>query len=568
MPDTKHTKTKYIFVSGGVISGIGKGLTSSSIALLLKSAGYTVAPIKFENYLNLDSGTINPIEHGDPFLCEDGTEADLDLGSYEKFLDVNMGKDNFVTMGRIYQTVIDRERRFEYKGEDVEAIPHITDEIIGRIKQLGDKKKVDIVLVELGGTAGEYQNILYYEASRIMTLRNPRDVIHVHVSYVPTPSHLGEPKTKPTQLSVRQLNSMGIQPDIIIARSERYLDKRRRDRFALFCNMHPEDIISNPDLDNVYEIPLMLYKQDIHKRIFQKLDLPLREPKVGPWKKFIDRVKAPNKKTVTIGIIGKYFGTGDYQLRDSYAALFDALDHASWEVGAEAKTKWIDAEKIELAVKEAIKKKRNVEEVIAELIGNVDGIIVPIGWGERGSEGMIAAANYAREKRIPYLGLCYGMQLAAVAFARGVLGWKDANTTENDPKTKHPVIYLIPSQKEIMERRSYGGTMRLGGWDAIVKKGTKAYELYKKYKGFINESKDLTSERHRHRYEFNNTYASDFEKKGLVVSARSVEEGLVEIIEVPDHPFYVGTQGHPEYKSRPLKPHPIFLGFIEACKGK
>jgi CTP synthase len=292
VPDRKaqSTKTKYIFVSGGVISGIGKGLTSASIGFLLKQAGYKVAPIKFENYLNLDAGTINPIEHGDPFLCEDGTEGDMDIGTYEKFLDEDMGKENFVTIGQIYQTVIERERRFEYNGEDVEAIPHITDEIIGRIKSLGQKKKADIVLIELGGTAGEYQNVLYYEASRIMTLKNPGDVLHVHVSYVPTPGHLGEPKTKPTQLSVKTLNGMGIQPDFIIARSEKQLDQRRKDRFALFCNMHPEDIITNPDLETVYEIPLVLNKQGLVKRILTKFNLTLREPKLAEWEKFVERV--------------------------------------------------------------------------------------------------------------------------------------------------------------------------------------------------------------------------------------------------------------------------------------
>ena len=554
MPDRKTQSgrnTKYIFVSGGVISGIGKGLTSASIALLLKQAGYRVAPIKFENYLNLDAGTINPIEHGDPFLCEDGTEGDMDIGTYEKFLDEDMGRENFVTIGRIYQTVIERERHFEYNGEDVEAIPHITDEIISRITTLAQKKKADIVLIELGGTAGEYQNVLYYEASRIMTLKRPGDVLHVHVSYVPTPGHLGEPKTKPTQLSVKTLNGMGIQPDFIIARSEKKLDQRRKDRFALFCNMHPEDIITNPDLDTVYEIPLVLHEQGLVKRILTKFNLPVREPKLAEWEKFVEKVKAPKKKTLTIAIVGKYFGTGEYQLRDSYAALFDALDHAAWAHDVAIKTTWVNAEKI-------------TPETAKEAIGRPDGIIVPIGWGERGAEGMIAAADYAREYKIPYLGLCYGMQLAVVAFARTVLGWEDADTTENEPKSKHPVIYLIPSQKEIMKRRAYGGTMRLGGWKANVKKGTKAYELYKKYKELLNES-GLTSERHRHRYEFNNKYSAEFEKNGLVISARSVEEGLVEIVEIPDHPFYVGTQGHPEYKSRPLRPHPIFHGFIEAC---
>ena len=566
MPDTKKAhKTKYIFVSGGVISGIGKGLTSASNAFLLKSAGYTVAPIKVENYLNVDAGTINPIEHGDPFLCEDGTEADMDIGSYEKFLHEDMGRESFTTMGQIYSTVIEKERRFEYNGEDVEAIPHITDEITRRIKAAGQKKKADIVIVEMGGTAGEYQNVFYYEASRMMTLKNPGDVIHVHVSYVPTPQHLGEPKTKPTQLSVRTLNSMGIQPDFIIARSERYLDKRRRDRFALFCNMHPEDIISNPDLESVYEIPMMLHAQGLDKRIQEKFGLSIKKPKLAEWENLVKKIKAPKKKTVEIAIIGKYFGTGDYQLKDSYAALFDAIDHSSWQAGVEVKTKWIDAEKVESAVAKALEDKREGAEGVREVLGDVDGIIVPIGWGERGAEGMIAAADYARKHKIPYLGLCYGMQLAVVAFARSVLGWTDANSTEVNEKTKHPVVYIIPSQKEHMRKKSYGGTMRLGGWDALVKKNTRAYDLYKKYQGFSTKADGLTSERHRHRFEFNNKYAEDLEKKGLVISARSVEEGLVEIIEVPDHPFYVGTQGHPEYKSRPLNPHPLFMGFMEAC---
>ncbi len=548
---SKHTK--YVFVSGGVISGIGKGITSASIALLLKSAGYKVAPLKFENYLNLDAGTINPIEHGDPFLCEDGTEADMDIGSYEKFLDEDMGSANFVTMGRIYQTVIERERRFEYNGEDVEAIPHITDEIISRVVNVGRVHDADIVMIELGGTAGEYQNVFYYEASRIMALKNPGDVIHIHVSYVPTPPHLGEPKTKPTQLSVRTLNSMGIQPDFIVARSEKYLDQRRRDRFALFCNMDGEHIISNPDVSTVYEVPLVLHKQNLDRKILEKLGLAVSEPDLTKWENLVEKIKKPKKKTVEVAIIGKYFGTGEYQIRDSYAALFDAIDHASWADDVEVKTRWVDAEKVE-------------KEGAEKIIGKPDGIIVPIGWGERGAEGMIAAASYAREQKIPYLGLCYGMQLAVTAFARDVLGFSDANTTENNPETKHDVIHIIESQKEHMKNRAYGGTMRLGAWEAIVKKGTRAYEFYKK-EGAIDEKTGLTSERHRHRFEFNNVFAEDFEKNGLTIAAKSKLEGLVEIIELPEsvHPFYFGTQGHPEYKSRPLKPHPFFVEFLKAC---
>jgi CTP synthase len=535
---------KYIFISGGVISGIGKGTVTASIGLLLKSAGFKVVPIKFENYLNLDAGTINPVEHGDVFLCDDGTEADMDIGTYEKFLDQDMGKDNFVTMGQIYKTVIDRERRFEYEGEDVEAIPHVTDEIIRRILNVLEKNKADIVLVELGGTAGEYQNVFYYEASRLLTLKYPNDVIHIHVSYVPTPKHLGEPKTKPTQLSVKMLNSMGIQPDFIIARSERFLDQPRIDRFAIFCNVLPENIICNPDVSHPYEIPLVLNKQNLAEKILKRLKLPVKKPNLSSWENLVKKILKKKKKTVTIAIVGKYFGTGDYQLRDSYAALFDAIDHASWANEIEAKTIWVDAEKVE---KEGEK-----------IIGKPDGIIVPIGWGKRGAEGMIKAASYARKNKIPYLGLCYGMQLAVVAFARDILGWKDANTTENDPTTSHDVIHLIPKQEEFMKRRAYGGTMRLGAWEAKIKKGTLAYEIYQK---------EIVSERHRHRYEFNDKFAKEIESAGMIISGRSVVENLAEMIELPKnhHPFYFGTQGHPEYKSRPFKPHPVFVNFINAC---
>lgn len=560
MPDSnnKSKRTKYIFVSGGVISGIGKGITSASISLLLKSAGYKVAPLKFENYLNLDAGTINPIEHGDPFLCEDGTEGDMDLGTYEKYLNEDMGVDNFVTMGRIYNTVIENERKFEYGGEDVEAIPHITDEIIRRIKHLARVKDADIVVIELGGTAGEYQNVFYYEASRMMTLKNPGDVLHVHVSYVPTPSHLGEPKTKPTQLSVRTLNSLGIQPDFIITRSEKFLDQRRRDRLALFCNVSPDAVISSPDLPSVYEVPIVLNEQGIPEKILAKLGLPVKEAKLEEWKKFLDRVKKvkERKDFLDIAIVGKYFGTGDYELRDSYAALFDAIDHASYELGLPVKTRWIAAQKAEGEVN------------MAELIGKPDGLIVPIGWGERGAEGMVKAAGYARDNKIPYLGLCYGMQLAAISFARDVLGLKNANTEENDPNSKDLVVHLMPKQKEIMERRAYGGTMRLGTWEAVVKKGTMTHELYDKWNQLINKEKGLTSERHRHRYEFNDKYSDAFEKAGFTVSARSVVENLAEIMEMDrqKHPFYLGTQGHPEYKSRPLRPHPIFLGFLSSIQ--
>ncbi|OGK46283.1 CTP synthase [Candidatus Roizmanbacteria bacterium RIFCSPLOWO2_01_FULL_40_13] len=549
-------RTKYVFVSGGVISGIGKGTVAASIALLLQRIGYRVAPVKCENYLNIDAGTINPIEHGDPFLCEDGTEADMDLGTYEKFLGVEVGKSNFITMGQVYQEVIQKERRFEYGGEDVEAIPHITDEIQRRINIAGKKTGAEIVVVELGGTAGEYQNVFYYEAARILSFKNPGDVIHVHVGYMPTPKHLGEPKTKPIQLSVKTLNSMGIQPDFIIARSEKIMDERRKKRFALFCNVRTEDIFSVPDLAIIYEIPLVFKNQGFHNLLLKKLGLKQRKENFADWQALIGKIKQvkKNKKKLQIAVVGKYFTTGEYQLRDSYIALFDALEHASWHHDVNLESLWIDAEKVE-----------SKKDVLLEK--DIDGMIVPIGWGPRGAEGMIAAAGYARHNKIPYLGLCYGMQLATVSFAREALGWKEADTTENHPKTKFPVIHLMEKQKAHMKRRAYGGTMRLGAWKAVVKKNTLAWQAYSSYNGFINEAAGLTSERHRHRYEFNNKYLKKFEDAGMIFSAKSTIENLVEIIELApsDHPFYLGTQGHPEYKSSPLKPHPIFLKFIEAC---
>jgi CTP synthase len=549
--------TKFIFVSGGVISGLGKGITTASIGLLLKNRGYSVTPVKCENYLNIDAGLINPIEHGDPFLCDDGTEADMDMGTYEKFLGKNMYRHNFITMGQIYQAVIERERNFGYEGEDVEAIPHVTDEITKRIKAAGEKENADIVVVELGGTAGEYQNALYYEASRILGRNKKNSVIHIHVSYLPTPPHLGEPKTKPTQLSVRTLNSMGIQPDFIIARSEIAMDGRRRDRFALFCNVDPENVIDSVDLPNVYECPIYLAKQKLDEKILTMMGLPFNTLDMSKWEQMVGTVKKSSKGRSASGgkkiaIVGKYFATGEYQLRDSYAALMDAIDHAAWADGIAVTVKWIQAEKLE-------------KGDMSQLEG-VDGIIVPIGWGPRGVEGKIAAIHYARTKKIPYLGLCYGMQLAVVEYARNVLGLSGANTLEVDADTSHPVIHMIKGQEEILKRRAYGGTMRLGRWDCRVKRDSIADMAYTKYNGYDDPKNKMVGERHRHRYEFNNAYAKQFEEAGLVIAGRSVVENLAEIIELPTsaHPFFVGTQYHPEYRSRPLKPHPIFLSYIKS----
>jgi CTP synthase len=544
--------TKFIFVSGGVISGLGKGVTTASVALLLQNRGYNITPVKCENYLNIDSGLINPIEHGDPYLCDDGTEADMDMGTYEKFLGKNMERHNFVTMGQIYRAVIERERNFGYDGEDVEAIPHVTDEIIARIKEAGQKENADVIVIELGGTAGEYQNMLYYEASRILSRDRKNSVVHIHVSYLPTPSHLGEPKTKPTQLSVKMLNSMGIQPDFIVTRSEQPMDERRRARFALFCGVDADNVIDSKDMKSPYETPMHLASQKFDEKILTMLDLPHKKLSMGRWEEMTKTIQSTKKKKKTIAIVGKYFATGEYQLRDSYAALMDAIDHATWAMGVEADVRWIQAEKLEKGDLSTIKE--------------VDGIIVPIGWGARGVEGKIKAIQYARENKIPYLGLCYGMQLAVVEYARNVLKLADAHTVECDIETKHPVIHMIQGQEEILKRRAYGGSMRLGRWECKVKEGTIADLAYTKHKAYDDAKKKIVGERHRHRYEFNDAYAKQIEEAGMIISGRSVVEQLAEIVELPKsaHPFFLGTQYHPEYRSTPLAPHPLFIEYIAA----
>lgn len=543
---------KYIFVSGGVLSGVGKGTVTAALALMLKSRGYAVTIVKCENYLNLDSGLINPIEHGDPFLCEDGAETDMDIGTYEKFLNQNFSLHNFVTMGQIYQAVITKERNFFYRGEDVEAIPHVTDEIIFRIKSAAVKDKAEICIIELGGTVGEYQNALYYEAARIMTTVTKDPVVHVHVSYLPTPPHLGEPKTKPTQLSVKTLNSMGIHPDFIVTRSVLPMDSRRRDRFALFCSITPDHVIDAPDVGSVYELPLIFAPQRFDQKVLHLLNLPLRQSHLSDWSAWIDKIKAKKSSKISLAIVGKYFAAGEYALKDSYAALYDALDHAATFHGLELEIRPVNSEK-DLPI-------------TSHLIG-IDGLIVPIGWGDRGVEGKIAAIKYAREQKIPYLGLCYGMQLAVVEFARNVAKLKHAHTAEVDPKTPHPVIHTIPDQVRHLENRAYGGTMRLGNWDALVTKGSLVDQAYRRHHQYQDAAHRLVGERHRHRYEFNEAYTDPLTRAGLVISGRSVKENLVEYIELPQdvHPFFVGTQGHPEYKSRPLHPHALFLEFIRAA---
>ena len=553
-------QVKYIFVSGGVLSGLGKGIASASIGLLLKSRGFRVTPVKCENYLNVDSGLINPIEHGDPFLCEDGTEADMDLGTYERFLDQNMGSENFVTMGQIYKQVIDNERAYKYRGEDVDPVPFVTAEIIRRIKLAAEKDRAEIVIVELGGTTGEYQNVLYYEAARQMELMDIKSgdgqkVIHIHVSYLPIPKHLGEPKTKPTQLSVRTLMSMGIRPDFLIARCEKEIDERRRYLLAQTCNVRDENIISSPDVKSIYEVPMVFSKQDLDKKILKELGFNPSKQNLGQWKNLVSSIKVKKTKMATVAVVGKYFHTGkEFMLADSYAALFEALKHAAWNRKIELTIKWVSAEKVEV-------------EGADKFLADADGIIVPIGWGVRGAEGKIKAIRFARENKVPYLGLCYGMQLACVEFARNVLGLSKANTTENDPATADPIIADIPERPELMRIKSKGVGMRLGGWEFQVKTGTLIDKIYKSYNIYKDRKNRIGSVRHRHRYEFNNKYREIFEKNKMVMAAISTKGNFVDWIELPQsvHPFFIGTQGHPEYSSRPLKPHPVFVEFLNAC---
>lgn len=547
-------KTSYIFVSGGVLSGLGKGITAASLGVLLEHRGYSVSFIKCENYLNLDSGNINPVEHGDVFLCEDGLEADLDLGSYERFLGVEAGRKNFTTMGQIYLKVIEDTKNLNFDGATVDAIPYVPEEVIKRIKRVGDEN--DIVIIELGGTAGEYQNVIYYEAYRILKLRQPEDVIHVHVTYFPFPPHVGELKSKPTQLSVKLLNSMGIQPDFVVGRAEVPIDDKRKEKVAFYCNLDKRHVISAPDLNTIYKLPLVFAKQDFDQLVLEKIGLRQQPLQFDAWERLINNIEHAKDKQVYIGIIAKYIATGDYELKDSYYSLLESLNHAAWSQKIDLDIQFINSEELEQDNPAAINK-----------LKSVDGLIVPIGWGSRGVEGKIKAAQYAREHRVPYLGLCYGMQLAAVEYARHVVGLEGANTTEVDPDTPHPIIHDIPFDPHYQEIKGEGASMRLGAYDCVLKEGSLAYKIYDKHQHFKDKSRHLISERHRHRFEFNNDYRQALEEKGFIISGTSPDNFFVEMIELPQetHPFFIATQAHPEYKSRPLKPHGLFIEFLKAA---
>ncbi|MFH0852175.1 MAG: CTP synthase [bacterium] len=536
---------KYIFVAGGVMSGVGKGVATASIGKIIQARGFSVTAIKIDPYVNVDAGTMNPTEHGEVFVLDEGTECDQDMGNYERFLGVDLPAANYMTTGSIYETVIRRERNMGYEGKCVEVVPHIPLEVIDRIEKAVKRSKADFIMIEIGGTVGEYQNVLFLEAARMLKLKKPKDVLFVLVSYLPIPSKIGEMKTKPTQYAVRTLNSAGIQPDFILARAAVPLDKKRKEKIALNCNMHEQDVISAPDIETIYEVPTNFEKDKLSDLILEKLEIKSRQSDLKEWKE-LTRIVRNAKKPVKIGIVGKYFGTGDFILSDAYLSVIEAIKHAAFFHKRKPVAEWINAEKFEQDL-------RSVKE-----LKQYDGIIVPGGFGSRGIEGKIKAIEFCRKNKIPFLGLCYGMQLAVIEFARHVCGLKGAHTTEIDRETKNPVVDIMPEQKKNLEDKNYGATMRLGAYPAALAMRTQAFAAYKKH---------LISERHRHRWEVNPEYIETLEKNGLVFSGKSPDGRLMEIAELParEHPFFLGTQFHPEFKSRPLDPHPLFREFIGAA---
>jgi CTP synthase len=526
------------------MSGVGKGIATASIGALLKARGLAVTAVKIDPYLNVDPGTMNPVEHGEVFVTRDGLETDQDIGNYERFLDENLSRGCNMTSGGVYQTVINRERALGYGGKTVEAVPHIPLEIISRLKHAADTAEADVTLVEIGGTVGEYQNILFLEACRMMKLEKPKDVVVILVGYLPVPSSIGEMKSKPTQYASRTLNSAGLQPDMIICRSTHLVDEPRKRKISLSCNVEFEDVISAPDVPSIYEVPLHFHAEHVAERLVKKLGLPKKSTRLKDWKSLNQRIKL-SKKPIRIGVVGKYFSTGDFVLTDSYLSVLEAIKHAAWFIHRKPEIVWLNSEEFEKHPK-----------LLGKTLNQLDGIIIPGGFGTRGVEGKLAAIRYAREKKIPYLGLCYGMQLALIEAARNLLGWSDANTFEINPRARHPVVCLMKEQEVKVRGSDYGASMRLGVYPCVVKKGTLARKLYKQA---------LINERHRHRYEANPKYRQDLEGVGVVFSGLSPDGTLAEIIEYKKHPFFMASQFHPEFQSRPFRPHPLFLGFIKAA---
>lgn len=539
-------KHHFLFVVGGVMSGVGKGTSTAALGLTLKAKGYKVTAIKIDPYVNLDAGTMNPVEHGEVFVTVDGDETDQDIGTYERYLGVDITKINYMTTGRVYQSVIERERNLEYGGRCVEVVPHVPEEVIRRIEAAAKAAKADITLIEVGGTVGEYQNILFLEAGRMMQVKHGKNVKFALVSYLPVPPSVGEMKTKPTQYAVRTLNSAGILPDFVIGRSEQAMDKPRKDKIAQFCQVPADHIISAPDVSSIYDIPDMFEKQEFAKKVLKSFGLRAKKNDLVAWHRFV-KARSNGHQEVRIGVIGKYFSTGNFTLSDAYISVLESIKHAGAAVGVMPKIEWLNAEEYE-------KDPKKLKE-----LDQLSAVIIPGGFGSRGIEGKIAAINYVRKHKIPYLGLCYGMQCAVIEFARNELGWKSANTTEINPKSDHPVIDLMAGQDDNVKGKKYGGTLRLGSYKCKLTEGSTSRKAY---------GEAVISERHRHRYEFNNEYRAEVEKAGLVIAGTSPDDHLVEIVEVKDHPFFVGVQFHPEFQSRPLSPHPLFVGLLKAAKSR
>ncbi len=540
----KNPNTKYVFVVGGVMSSVGKGVAAASIGKILQSKGYRVANIKCDMYVNIDAGTIRPAEHGEVFVGEDGVEADQDLGNYERFTDQICTRDNYITTGQVYLEVIRRERNLEFNGEDVEVVPDIPNEIIRRIKLCQQKNKAEIVIVEFGGTVGEYQVLLFLEAARMMKMKDPENVFSIMVSYLPTPSLLGEPKSKPTQYAIRTLNSAGLNPDFIMCRSDRPVTDSIKNTISNVCSLPKERIISSPDVNSIYDVPVNFESEKLGATFLKAFGLRSRKNELKDWQELSQKIKGL-KKEVKIAIVGKYFNFKS--CRDTYISVIEAINHAAWFNNRAPKILWLDSEEFEKDPKKL------------NQLADVDGIVVPGGWGSRGVEGIILAIKFAREHKKPFLGLCLGMQLACVEFARDVLNKKEAHTVEVNPKTPDPIIGINKRQAENVKHNRYGGTLRLGAYPCELKSGTKTQIAY--------GTKEI-SERHRHRYEFNNDYREMMEKAGLKIVGINPEADLVEIVELEKHPFFVGVQFHPEFKSRPLVPHPLFREFMKVSIGK
>ena len=530
----RSKKTKYLFVTGGVVSSLGKGLASASIGALLENRGLDITFLKLDPYINVDPGTMSPFQHGEVFVTDDGGETDMDLGHYERFTTASMSRSNNFTTGRIYNSVIQKERRGEYLGKTVQVIPHITDEIKSVIRAAAEGH--DAIIVEVGGTVGDIESLPFLEAVRQMRYdTGPQNVVYLHLTLLPYIAAAGEVKTKPTQHSVMKLREIGVQPDILVCRTDREIPAEMRQKIAMFCNVDPGSVFWSPDVKSIYELPLELHRQGLDERLSEVLNIWSRAPRLERWERILEKVYSPGKGEVRVGIVGKYT-----DLKESYKSLNEALMHGGIANDVRVTLKYVDSQEVE-------------SQGAPALLGDVDAVLVPGGFGVRGTEGKIAAVRYARERKVPFFGICLGLQMAVVEFARDVLGLANANSVEFDERTPHPVISLMESQLQISDK---GGTMRLGAYGCMLKSGSLAARLY---------GKDQVSERHRHRYEVNNAYRSRLSDGGLVVSGHNAELNLVEMIELPDHPYFVGCQFHPEFKSKPFAPHPLFSGFIRAA---